>query len=144
MLPQIYNEIIEPEDLLSEDLEEELPLLKEYDFNFETNSLVYVNGEPKIVEGLAALKVQNKKALLTDKFKFLGYSWNYGCELKTLVGSILSQAALESESRRLAEECLLVNPYNESISEVNVNINGKKVDINIKVKTLYGEVDINV
>lgn len=144
MLPQVYSEfnIEEVSSLLDES--SELPLLREYFFDFEKGSLVYEKGKPKILSGIEALKVQLHKALITERYKYLGYSWDYGSEITTLIGKVQSNAVMEAESKRLIEESLLVNPYVTSIGKVNVKLNGKKLTINAQVNTVYGEVEIDV
>lgn len=144
MLPQVYSEFNIEEVNASLDESSELPLLREYFFDFKKGSLVYENGKPKIVSGIDALKIQLHKALITERYKCLGYSWNYGSEITSLIGKVQSHSVMEAESKRLIEECLLVNPYVTSIGKVNVKLNGKKLTINVQVNTVYGEVEIDV
>lgn len=151
MIPEIYKDInLDPDNLvvsedtnITSDGDVELPLLKEYAFDFEKQSLIYDKGLPVILEGLEALKVQNKKALLTKRFRYLGYSWNYGCELEDLLGKAMSEKKFHSECRRYLEECLLVNPYNLAINEVTVNREDGKFKVEVLVNTVYGEVVID-
>lgn len=142
MLPQVYEEY--SLENIEDTLNEELPLLREYFFDLKTGSLVYENGKPKIVSDIDALKIHIYKMLITERFKFLGYSWDYGCELNSLIGNVQSHSVVEAESKRLIEECLLVNPYITSIDKVQVSIDGKKVNIVATINTIYGEVEINV
>lgn len=144
MLPQVYSEFDIEEVNRSLEESSELPLLREYFFDFEKGSLVYENGKPKIVSGVEALKIQLHKALITERYKYLGYSWNYGSEITSLIGKVQSNAVVEAEAKRLIEECLLVNPYVTSIGKVDTKLDGKKLTINAQVNTVYGEVEIDV
>ncbi|WP_080965307.1 DUF2634 domain-containing protein [Clostridium novyi] len=123
---------------------EELPLCKEYAWDFDKNKFILENGKFKVVEGNEALKVWIWKALKTERYRHLAYSWNYGHELHSLVGKGLSNAALKLEVERYIKEALLINPYLKDIYNLNITIEGAKLDIDFTVSTIYGEVNISV
>lgn len=123
---------------------EELLLCKEYAWDFDKNKFILENGKFKVVEGNEALKVWIWKALKTERYRHLAYSWNYGHELDSLVGKGLSNAALKLEVERYIKEALLINPYLKDIYNLNITIEGAKLDIAFTVSTVYGEANISV
>lgn len=122
----------------------ELPIFTEFDYDFKKNDFIVENHGLKIVEGVEALKVWIKKALLTDRYLYEIYSWDYGTELGELVGQKYTKGLTESEAFRYIKEALLVNPHIIDVTNNGVNFSGDTLEINIKVVTVYGGVDINV
>lgn len=120
-----------------------LPFIKEYAWDFEKNEFILEDGKPKIVAGIEAIKVWIYKALLTPRFRYMAYTWNYGSEFEDLIGKSLSRAATETECKRYLEEALMINPYIKSISNIKVNLNDS-LNIDFTVNTIYGEVNIVV
>ncbi len=72
------------------------------------------------------------------------YSWNYGSELETLIGTSYSHAATQSEAKRYVGECLLVNPYIKGIKDLHTSFQEEKLNITFTAVTDYGEVMIHV
>ncbi|OPJ58433.1 DUF2634 domain-containing protein [Clostridium oryzae] len=124
--------------------EQELTIFKEYDWDFNRNDFAYENGKFKVVEGLEAIRIWIYKALSTERYRYMAYSWDYGQEFDELVGNTLSDDALESECKRLIEECLSVNSYITGIEDVTATRNGDVVNIEATINTEYGEVTVNV
>lgn len=122
----------------------ELPLYKEYKWDFEANEFVLRDGKFIIVEGLEAVKIWIYKVLLTERYKWYIYSWDFGNEFKEMIGSHYSPELVKSEVARLLEECLLVNPYIETISDIEIDFKGDELEFNFIVNTVYGEVAIGV
>ncbi|MDU4596435.1 DUF2634 domain-containing protein [Clostridium botulinum] len=123
---------------------EELPLFKEYAWDIENNKFILEDGKFKVVEGNQALKIWIWKVLKTARYRYLAYSWNYGQEYETLIGKGLSAAALKLEVERYIKESILINPYVKDIYNLNIIVEGAKLNIDFIVSTVYGEVDINV
>jgi hypothetical protein len=126
---------------------EELPILKEYAWNFETDKFIYDNnGNHVIVEKNEALKVWIYKALKTERFDYMAYSWQYGIELKPFIGKVMSVQERYSELKRVIIECLMVNPYIVSIDSVEFEDekHGETVHLIIALTSIYGEVTISV
>lgn len=130
-------------DFLKKD-NNETETFKEYAVDLKTGKLIYENGKNKIVEGKEALKIWIWKVLQTSKGKYEAYSNNYGNEFENIIGKNYSKALTESELRRLTEECLVKNKFIKGISNFCATIEGSKVTINVAVKTVYGEVNVDV
>lgn len=129
-------------ETLSED--EELPLYKEYAWDFKSNKFILEDGKFKIVQGNEALKVWIWKTLKTVRYRYLSYSWNYGQEYENLIGKGLSAEALKLEVQRYIKEALLINPYIKDIYNLSISIDGSKLNVEFITSTIYGEVDIHV
>lgn len=139
----IFPEHIEE---LNESIQQnKLPIFKEYEIDFLTGELILnEQGENVVIEKNEALKIWIWKVLQTNKFKYKIYGDNYGNELETLIGKGYSKELIDSEVTRYMEECLLANPYIKSVESINVEFEGSKLKINVKAKTIYGEVEASV
>lgn len=122
-----------------------LPTYYEVAWDYETDNIQIVNGNPVIVEGNEAIKVWCYKTLLTSRYDHYIYSWDHGSELQNLIGKSYSRDLTESEAKRYIEEALSMNPY---ITEVTINscvFDGDSLNANITVNTIYeGEVNLSV
>lgn len=126
---------------------DDLPVFKEYAWDFETDNFIFDgNGQHVIVERDEALKVWIYKALKTERFDYMAYSWQYGIELKPFIGKVMGVQERFSELKRVVTECLMVNPYIESIDsfEFSQLNNGETVQLTINLTTVYGEVSVSV
>ncbi|WP_163854646.1 DUF2634 domain-containing protein [Paenibacillus elgii] len=122
----------------------ELPLFKEYAWNFETGEYLLHDGKMMVIEGNEALKVWIYKALRTDRYKHLAYSWNFGHEFERIIGSTFSPSAIQSEMERYVKEALTVNPYIKDVFNIRTKIDGDTVNVECTVTTVYGEMTVNV
>ena len=97
-----------------------------------------------MLEGNEALKIWIIKALKTERFMYLAYSWRYGADLKKFIGRVLGVQERRSELRREITECLLVNAYIKSIEKMEFveTENGKDLQINITLTTIYGKMTV--
>ncbi|KNF07176.1 protein of unknown function DUF2634 [Gottschalkia purinilytica] len=123
---------------------QELPLFREYAWDFEKNIPLISDGKLKELEGNEALKVWIYKTLKTERYRYLGYSWDYGHELDNIIGSTFSKKAQESEAKRYIQEALSINPYIKGVSDIVVKFEEDKLYIELTIQTIYGEVDIVV
>lgn len=125
----------------------DLPLFQEYAWDFERDCFLYdVNGRHILLSGNPALEVWIYKALKTERFEYLAYSWQYGIELKAFIGKVMGVQERYSELRRVITECLMVNPYIKSIDSFSTTPENRAelVRLHITLTTVYGEVEINV
>ena len=125
----------------------DLPLFQEYAWDFERDCFLYdVNGRHILLTGNPALEVWIYKALKTERFEYLAYSWQYGIELKPFIGKVMGVQERYSELRRVITECLMVNPYIKSIDSFSITPENRAelVRVHITLTTVYGEVEINV
>ena len=134
-----------PGDYIS-DIHTDLPLLREYAYDFKTNDFIIDpnTNDIKVVTGLKALEVWIYKAILTDRFEYPIYSWDYGTELTDLIGQKFSKGLTESEAFRFIKEALMINPYINDVNNLGIVFDGDTVTIKISVTSVYGEVKIDV
>ncbi len=61
-------------------------------------------------------------------------SWKYGCELEELIGKTYNdEDYLLSETKRMIEDALLINPHIKSVEDVSVNKDLDKLNITCNV-----------
>lgn len=129
------------------DTDDDLPLFKEYAWDFETDRFRYDgNGNHILLTGNDALEVWIYKALKTERFDYLAYSWQYGIELKQFIGKVMGVGERYSELKRVITECLMVNPYIKSIDSFSFEPekNSRVVHIALRLTSIYGEMSIVV
>ena len=122
----------------------DLPLAKEYAWDFKENDFLLVDGKNVIITGNEAVKIWIWKVMQTKKNRFKAYSDSYGNELESLINLGLSTGALRSELERYLKETLLVNAYVIGISNIVLNMDGSMMSINFTATTVYGEVSVSV
>lgn len=126
---------------------DDLPLFQEYAWDFERDRFLYdASGRHILLTENPALEVWIYKALKTERFEYLAYSWQYGIELKPFIGKVMGVQERYSELRRVITECLMVNPYIKSIDSFSITPENRAelVRVHITLTTVYGEVEINV
>lgn len=122
----------------------ELPLYKEVAWDFENNVPRLKNGEYEIVAENEAIKTWVYKALKTERFRYLIYSWNFGSEIDSLIGQSYTPNLTKAECIRYIEEALLINPYIKAITEVEVSFSEGHLSVSGHLETIYGETEIEV
>lgn len=127
------------EELEDELQEEEEYYPREYEIDFKTGKLT-----GRIVEGAKALAMWAFLALQVDRDTFYTYSWDYGSELKELIGHPFSDEYIKSEVTRMITECLTVNPYISGIENLEISKGDDLLHINFVLLTDYGEEEVNV
>lgn len=119
-----------------------LPLYREVAWDFENNIPILEKGDFKIVEGNEAIKTWAFKAMMTERFRYEIYSWNYGSELDSLIGQSYSPNLTKAECIRYIKETLLVNPYIRNVSNVAVSFDKGKLTVDAKINSIYGETEV--
>ena len=122
----------------------EYPLYREIAWDFEKNEPIIENGEFKIVEENEAMKVWVYLALMTNNKQYPIYSWDYGSEVKELIGKNYTKALVEAEAKRLIEECLLINPYILEVDVTSTSFKDSVLTCDIKITTIYGDMEVNI
>ncbi len=105
---------------------------------------VWRGGSPHIVMGADAVLSWIYRALQVVRYRHEIYTWSYGNECETLIGTAYTDDLKQAEAARYVCECLLVNPYIEAVSDVVVSFNGEVLVISCTAMTVYGEVSVNV
>ena len=124
-----------------ENITDELPVFKEYAYDFENNCLKYKAGKTYLVEKNDALKIWIYKALTTERFRYLAYTAAFGNEAHTLIGYTMNSEITYSELRRFIVEALMVNPYIEELTNFRFEKQNSGVKVFFDVTTIYGDMD---
>ena len=125
-------------------IDNSFPMYKEIAWDFEKDAPVLENGDFKIVEGNNAIKVWVYKALLTPRYNYSVYSWDYGSELMDLVGKAYTTSLTKEEAKRYIKEALLINPYILEVTVVDTSFNNGLLSADIKIVTIYGESEVTI
>lgn len=133
---------IQPE--IEESTVEQLPMAKEVAWDFTSGIPIYSGGRPVIVTEAEAVKVWCWRALKTARFRHDIYTWDYGCEVESLVGRPFTDQGKESEAVRYVREALKPNPYIKDVRQVDVTFRDTTLTISCTVTTIYGEVQVHV
>ena len=123
---------------------DELPMYYEVGWDYLKDKPLIKNNEFVIVEGKEAIKVWIYKAIKTVRYQYPVYSWDYGCEINSLIGQNYTKGITKSESERYIKEALLINPYITDIKIIDINFSNDILSVSIQVDTIYGEVRLNV
>lgn len=125
--------------------EEELPLFKEYAWDFDEDCFIYDgNGKHVLLEGNEAVKIWCYKVLKTERFMYLAYTHGFGIELYPFMAKVMGIKQRKSELKRMVTEALMVNPYIVSIDGIDFEEENLKenLEIHITMTTVYGELII--
>ncbi len=114
-------------------------IYKEYEFDFNSSQLT-----GKILDGKAALKMWIYKVLLTKRYIYPIYSWDYGQDLEELIGQGYENDYIKSEVERRIQECLMINERIIRCHSFEINLINDKLKVSFTVDTTFGEVTINV
>ena len=93
-------------------------------------------------DGLEAVKQAVLKSLQTDRFWHEIYTWDYGHELTSLIGS--SPVFVESEARRMIGEALMTDDRITAVENVETTIANDQLTIRFTVTTIYGSFESEV
>ncbi|WP_276355423.1 DUF2634 domain-containing protein [Cohnella caldifontis] len=85
-------------------------------FDFDAGEFVLTpTGKIAVAEETDAWLEWCRKALQTERYRYLIYSRDYGQEYEGLIGGGLSRPAVESEIRRITVETLMTDPRTASV-----------------------------
>ncbi len=122
----------------------ELPICKDIDWDYENNKPKYINGMPKWVYGLEAVKAWCYRTLQVRRYNLEMYTWNFGVEFENLVGKHYSKQYTRAEAIRYIQEALSINPDITGISNVIVSSEGSNLNISCNIDTVYGTEEVAV
>lgn len=123
---------------------DELPMYYEVGWDYIKDKPLIENNEFVIVEGNEAIKVWIYKAIKTVRYHHPIYSWDYGCEISSLIGQKYTKGLTKSESERYIKEAILINPYITDVKIIDINFSEDILSVSIQVDTIYGEVNVDV
>ena len=135
-MANIFPDIIIPETQASS-----TPITygKELVFDFVAGDYIMENGNPKVAEGIEALKVWIEKTIRTARFRFPIYDFQYGCELDDIIGYDLSRVVLESEIQRVIREALICDDRITDVRDFVIGRGGDWLKISFTVTTTLAD-----
>ncbi len=123
---------------------EALPLYRDAAVDFRTGLTRWSGGNPVVVCGLEAVKSWAWRAVNTARYRFPAFSWDYGCELESLVGQPYRAESKLSEAGRYVEEALLASPYILEARVTETRFDGSELRLRVRFRSVYGEEAIHV
>lgn len=113
---------------------------KSWRFDFEKGDFV-LTPSGRVVEcgDVDAWLEWCRKALMTSRYYFLAYSRNYGQEFEDLIALRLNRAGNESEIKRIAAECLKVDPRTAGVDDFSFSWEEDKCFFTCAVTSVSGE-----
>ena len=121
-----------------------LPLLRDVAMDYEKGAPLFAGGNPVVVSGLEAVKSWAWRAIQTARYRYSSFSWDYGCELESLVGQPYRADTRLSEAVRYVREALTVCPYITGAAAEVVDFDGSTLRMRVSLTTVYGEASIHV
>lgn len=120
-------------------------ILCEYAYDFEQNCLAKdAAGRNYYVYGNDALRIHIYKALMTERFRHLAYSQDYGNEMLSLIGQSMNEEIAKMEVKRYIVETLMYdNDYITELKDFEFEVRESKMSIRFTVLSVYGEMDID-
>lgn len=120
--------------ILTDDLEFENQPSKNYKMHIDEK---VINGT---CDDLESMKQVIYKILMTERYEYIIYSWDYGIELKDLYGQPVNY--IIAELPRRITEALLADDRIESVTDFKFDTSQKKkVHCKFIVHTIFGTVD---
>ena len=109
----------------------------------QTSKTYFINTEKNTIsgfcDGIEAMKQAIYCILNTERFEHLIYSWNYGIELKHLIGENSSFVIPELE--RVISEALLQDDRVSEVKNFEYQFEGNKLSVSFTVITTVGEIE---
>ena len=104
-------------------------------WGIEEKNPQFLNRNPVVVEGSAAVEVWVWHAIQAERYRYEHESWRYGCELNRLRGRSYQKGTVEAEAKRYVTEALLVSPYITAAEVTEMELEGAV----LRFEDIYGE-----
>ena len=138
-MPNLYP-TFEPPTIVEQEqpqLAPEYP--KSYLFDFEKGDFV-LDGAGRIViaDGYTAWVQWCVKTVLTERFAYLAYSWNYGVEVEQAIKQP-DRALVEMEIERTITEALMADPRTELVRDFSFKWHADELYVSFTIVPVIGE-----
>ena len=114
---------------------EEEKELEEYEVDFESGKLT-----GRKISGKEAVKQWIHIALSIDRYHYTQYSWEYGSELRELIGKHYDEAYIMTEAKRMVEEAVMQNEKNNRNPDFRCSMKCSTLTMSFTAETIYGEI----
>ena len=92
------------------------------------------------VDGIEAVKQMIYKTLMTDRYRFEIYDWNYGVELDDLLGK--PKEFVKAEFPRRIGDALIIDDRVEEVTDFEfTDVDKTTLAVKFTVKTIFGNVE---
>lgn len=92
------------------------------------------------VDGIEAVKQMIYKTLMTDRYRFEIYNWNYGIELDDLLGK--PKEFVKAELPRRIEDALIIDDRVDEVTDFEfTDVDKTTLAVKFTVKTIFGNVE---
>ena len=96
----------------------------------------------RTVDGIEAVKQMIYKTLMTDRYRFEIYDWNYGVELDDLLGK--PKEFVKAELPRRIEDALIVDDRVEEVTDFEfTDVDKTTLAVKFTVKTIFGDIEMD-
>lgn len=143
MSDSIFPFIDVPDGISGTEGDTDLPLYREYAYDYIHNRLLLQGGKPYLIEGNDALQVWIYFALRSARFRYTAFTADYGSEIDNLIGQAGGEDITALELRRYITEALMINPYIEELSGWQTSREGSHISISFDCRTIYGTMPVN-
>ncbi len=124
---------------VASDENKDLPMFREYAYDFEKQCLKLKDGNTYLVEGNEALRIWIYFALGTARYRYMAYDRAFGSEIEEkLIGQPLSDDVTRMELERYITEALMCNPYIQELSDFEFKTIPSGVRVSFQCRTIYG------
>ncbi len=121
------------------EVNKDLPMFREYAYDFENQCLKLKDGNTYLVEGNEALLIWIYFALGTARYRYIAYDRAFGSEIEDkLMGQPLSDDVTRMELERYITEALMCNPYIEELSDFDFEPLQSGIQVTFQCRTIYG------
>lgn len=111
--------------------------VREWGVDFNSGQLT---GE--LVSGKKAIKAWIWKAMMTERFRYAIYSWNYGSELDSYIGKYLTEEYRKTDIKLALEDTLLVNENITEIRNYKAELKKDVLYLSFTAVTKFGEISV--
>lgn len=122
-----------------------LPLYKDWAYDFARQRIALPDGKFSLLEGLEAIKVWIFKAIHTPLGAYSAYSDTFGSYIDDVIGEPALSESTRADVEAILREALLVSPYVTDVRDVTIapkETGGYSV--HAEVDTVYGTVILEV
>lgn len=117
---------------------------REYEWDLVTHEFIIRDGQINILEGAPAIKIWIYKTLLTQRARYKAYTWDYGNDLETIIGSAMVREVITSEAKRITEEALYMNEHIFNLKNFTAWLEDNLLRIEFIAVTDSGEIEVSI
>lgn len=106
---------------------------KTYEFDFDSGEFT-----GQLIDDIYAIGQYVKKALATERFRYLVYDDQYGSEVEGYIGADVTSTALDSDIPRIVSEAIIYDERIEDVGDFIVSKTGDQVYVEFTVTLVDG------